>query len=63
MTAYLVVLWIYEGLGHTLLSRPALGGGRSAGLWFLAPAAVLAGLVAAFARVEISARRPHRENR
>jgi peptidoglycan/LPS O-acetylase OafA/YrhL len=60
MTAYLVVLWAYEGLGGVLPMEPTVGWWAQRWLWFLAPAAVLAVLVALFARVELAARRPRR---
>jgi hypothetical protein len=58
MTAYLVVLWAYEGLGGTLPSESTAGWWAQRWLWLLAPLAVLAVLVALFARVELAARRP-----
>ena len=58
MTAYLVVLWVYEGLGGTLATEPAAGWWAQRWLWLLAPSAVLAVLVALFARFELAARRP-----
>lgn len=58
MTAYLVVLWAYEGLGRTLPAEPTAGWWAQRWLWVLAPAAVLGALVALFARVELAARRP-----
>jgi hypothetical protein len=58
MTAYLVVLWAYEGLGRTLLAAPTAGWWAQRWLWILAPSAVLAVLVVLFARVELAARRP-----
>jgi hypothetical protein len=60
MTAYLVVLWAYEGLGGTLPTEPAVGWWAQRWLWLLAPLAVLAVLVARFARVEVAARRPRK---
>ena len=57
MTAYLVVVWAYEGLGGTLLAQPTAGWWAQRWLWLLAPSAVLAVLVALFARVELAARR------
>jgi peptidoglycan/LPS O-acetylase OafA/YrhL len=60
MTAYLVVLWAYEGLGGTLPAEPTAGWWAQRWLWLLAPSAVLAVLVALFARVELAARRPRR---
>jgi membrane-anchored protein YejM (alkaline phosphatase superfamily) len=60
MTAYLVVLWIYEGLGHTLLSEPTAEWWAQRWLWLLAPTAVLLVLIAVFARFEIKVRRPRR---
>jgi hypothetical protein len=41
MTAYLVVLWAYEGLGGTLLAEPTAGWWAQRWLWLLAPSAVL----------------------
>jgi hypothetical protein len=61
MTAYLVVVWAYEGLGRTLLAEPTAGWWAQRWLWLLAPLAVLAVLVAMFARVELAARRPRGE--
>ena len=58
MTAYLVVLWAYEGLGGTLGAEPTAGWWAQRWLWLLAPSAVLAVLVVLFARVELAARRP-----
>ena len=58
MTAYLVVLWAYEGLGRSLLAAPTAGWWAQRWLWLLAPSAVLAVLVAVFARVELAARKP-----
>jgi peptidoglycan/LPS O-acetylase OafA/YrhL len=60
MTAYLVVLWAYEGLGGTLPAEPTAGWWAQRWLWLLAPSAVLAVLVALFAPVELAARRPRR---
>ena len=58
MTAYLVALWVYEGLGGTLATEPTAGWWAQRWLWLLAPSAVLAVLVALFARFELAARRP-----
>ena len=58
MTAYLMVLWAYERLGEVLTAEPTVGWWAQRWLWLLAPSAVLAGLVALFARVELAARRP-----
>jgi hypothetical protein len=60
MTAYLIVLWIYERLGHTLRrSRPPTGGRNAgSGCW---PLVALVMLIAVFARVEIIVRRPRRK--
>ncbi|MEO3873690.1 acyltransferase [Nonomuraea sp. B12E4] len=58
MTAYLVVLWAYEGLGGTLPAEPTAGWWSQRWLWLLAPSAVLAVLAVPFARVELAARRP-----
>jgi peptidoglycan/LPS O-acetylase OafA/YrhL len=60
MTAYLVVLWAYEGLGGTLLAEPTAGWWAQRWLWVLGPAAVLAVLAVLFAWVELAARRPRR---
>ncbi|MFI6175596.1 acyltransferase [Nonomuraea sp. NPDC051191] len=60
MTAYLVVVWAYEGLGGTLPALPTAGWWRQRWLWLLAPSAVLGVLVMLFARVELAARRPRR---
>jgi hypothetical protein len=60
MTAYLIVLWIYERLGHTLPAEPTADWWAQRWLWLLAPLVVLVLLVAVFARVEIMARRPRR---
>jgi hypothetical protein len=60
MTAYLIALWIYERLGHTLLSEPTAQWWAQRWLWVLAPLVVLIVLVAVFARVEIGVRRPRR---
>ena len=60
MTALLVVVLAYEGLGHTLLSQPTGEWWGQRWLWLLAPAIVRGALVAAFGRVEIAARRPRR---
>jgi hypothetical protein len=58
MTVCLVVVWAYEGLGGTLLAEPTAGWWAQRWLWPLAPLAILAVLVALFARVELAARRP-----
>jgi Acyltransferase family len=57
MTALLMVVWGYEALGFSLLARPTAEWWLQRWLWLLAPAAVLAALVAVFARVELAARR------
>lgn len=56
MSAYLVVLWSYEGLGHTLLAEPTAQWWAQRWLWLLAPLAVLLVLIAIFGRVETWAR-------
>lgn len=61
MTAYLVVLWAYEGLGGTLPAEPTAGWWSRRWLWLLAPSAVLAALAVLFTRVELAARRPRKE--
>jgi peptidoglycan/LPS O-acetylase OafA/YrhL len=61
MTAYLVVLWAYEGVGGTLAAEPTAGWWAQRWLWLLAPSAVLAVLAVVFARVELAARRPRKE--
>lgn len=58
MTAYLVVLWAYEGLGGTLSGAPTAGWWAQRWLWLLGPAVVMGVLVALFARVEAAGRRP-----
>lgn len=61
MTAYLIVLWIYERLGHTLPAEPTADWWTQRWLWLLAPLAVLIMLIAVFARVETMVRRPRRK--
>ncbi|UXA18748.1 acyltransferase [Mycobacterium sp. SMC-4] len=56
MSAYLVVVWIYEATGATLPAEPDTQWWSQRWLWLLAPAAVLAVLTAVFARVEIASR-------
>lgn len=56
MTAYLVVLWVYEGLGGSLLAAPDASWWGQRLLWLLAPAAVLTSVVAIFGRVERAVR-------
>ncbi len=60
MTAYLVVLWLYERSGHTLIAEPTAAWWAQRWLWVAAPLAVLLVLVAVLARVEFAARRPLR---
>ena len=60
MTAYLVVLWIYERLGHTLPAEPTADWWAQRWFWLLAPLAVFIALIAVFARVEFMVRRPRR---
>jgi len=57
MTAFLVAAVVFERLGGTLLAEPTAGWWAQRPLWLLAPAVVLAGLVAVFARVELPTRR------
>ena len=57
MSAYLLVLWAYEGLGGSLQAAPDAHWWGQRPLWLLAPAAVLAGLVAIFGRLERAVRR------
>ncbi|MEE4024652.1 acyltransferase [Gordonia sp. PKS22-38] len=52
MTAYVVVVRIFEGTGHTLLTDPTAAWWAQRGLWLLAPLAVLLALIAALAPVE-----------
>ncbi len=52
MTAYLLVLWVYEGLGGSLLGEPDGHWWAQRPLWLLAPAAVLAGLATIFGPLE-----------
>ncbi|MET8984523.1 acyltransferase [Nonomuraea wenchangensis] len=61
MTAYLVVLWVYEGLGGTLPAEPTAGWWAQRWLWLVAPSVVMAVLVVLFVRVELAARRPRGE--
>lgn len=60
MTAYVVVLWAFEGLGGTLAAEPTAGWWAQRWLWLLAPLAVLAVLAVLFVRVELAARRPRK---
>jgi hypothetical protein len=60
MTAYLIVVWIYERLGYTLPAEPTADWWLQRWLWLLAPLAVLIVLIAVFARVETMVRRPRR---
>ncbi|GIH66757.1 hypothetical protein Msi02_75740 [Microbispora siamensis] len=60
MTAYLVVLWAYEGLGGTLPAQPTAGWWAQRWLWLVAPSVVLVVLAVLFVRVELAARRPRR---
>jgi heme/copper-type cytochrome/quinol oxidase subunit 2 len=61
MTAYLIVLWIYERLGHTLPAEPTADWWAQRWLWLLAPLVILIVLIAVFARVETMVRRPRRK--
>jgi hypothetical protein len=61
MTAYLIVLWIYERLGYTLPAEPTADWWTQRWLWLLAPLAVLIVFIAVFARVETMVRRPRRK--
>ncbi|WP_413098366.1 acyltransferase family protein [Streptomyces sp. Inha503] len=56
MTAYLVALWVYERLGHTLPSKPTADWWAQRWYWLLAPLAALLALIAVFAPVEIRTR-------
>nr|WP_166757742.1 acyltransferase [Modestobacter marinus] len=56
MTALLLVVRTVEGLGGTLLAEPTAQWWAQRWLWLLAPAAVLAALVAVVGRVEVVAR-------
>jgi peptidoglycan/LPS O-acetylase OafA/YrhL len=60
MTAYLLVVWAYEGLGRALPAEPTAGRWAQRWLWLLGPLAVLAVLVAVFARFELAARGPRK---
>src|SRR5262249_45117677 len=60
MTAYLVVLWAYEGVGGTLSAEPTPGWWAQRWLRLLAPWGVLAALVVLFAPGGWAARRPRR---
>ncbi|WP_409331605.1 acyltransferase family protein [Trujillonella humicola] len=57
MTALLAVVLAVEALGGTLLTEPTAEWWAQRWLWLLAPAAVLAALIAAVGRVELAARR------
>ncbi|MFC7102282.1 acyltransferase family protein [Nonomuraea rubra] len=57
MTAYLVVLWAYEGLGGTLPAEPTAAWWAQRWLWLVAPSVVMVVLVVLFIRVELAARR------
>ena len=57
MTAFLLAAVVFERLGGTLLAEPTAGWWAQRPLWLLAPAVVLAGLVAVLARVELPTRR------
>jgi fucose 4-O-acetylase-like acetyltransferase len=61
MTAYLVVVWVYERLGHTLRAEATTDWWAQRWFWVLAPLAVLLVLVAVFGWVETMARRPRRK--
>lgn len=61
MTAFLAVVWIYEGTGAALPTEPSGAWWAQRGLWLVAPFSVLAVLIAVFARVEFAARRPRRQ--
>jgi fucose 4-O-acetylase-like acetyltransferase len=54
MTAYLVAAVAFEAVGGTLLDEPTAAWWAQRPLWLLAPGLLLAGLVALFARVELS---------
>ncbi|WP_199923173.1 acyltransferase family protein [Streptomyces sp. NRRL S-813] len=56
MTAYLAALWVYERLGHTLLSEPTTAWWAQRWFWLLAPLVALLALIAVFAPVEIKTR-------
>ncbi|MFG2113745.1 acyltransferase [Streptomyces sp. NPDC048718] len=62
MTAYVVTVWIYEGLGHTLLAEPTAQWWEQRWFWLPAPLAVLVALVAVFAPVEFKVRRRGRRS-
>lgn len=52
MTAFLLVILAYEGLGEVLLDEPTASWWWQRWLWLLAPAAILTVLIAIFGRVE-----------
>ncbi|KRE26870.1 hypothetical protein ASG82_10155 [Mycobacterium sp. Soil538] len=56
MTAYLLVVWVYERSGGTLLTEPTAQWWAQRWLWLVGPLVVLVALVAVFARVEVAAR-------
>jgi hypothetical protein len=58
MTAYLVVLRGYEALGGRLGAVPDAGWWAGRWFWVVAPALVLAAVVAVVGRVEVASRRP-----
>jgi hypothetical protein len=58
MTAFVAVIGIYRATGHELLARPTTAWWIQRPLWLLAPGLLLAGLVAVFARFELSPRSP-----
>ncbi|MDO5502002.1 MAG: acyltransferase [Actinomycetia bacterium] len=60
MSALLVTIWMYEGLGHQLMDEPTASWWAQRWLWLLAPLVVLAALIAAFGRIEFAARRSRR---
>lgn len=60
MTAYLVVVWVYERAGFALPVEPTAQWWAQRWLWLVGPLAVLVVLVAVFGRVESAARRPFR---
>jgi hypothetical protein len=56
MTAYLVVVESYEALGGVLVSEPTAGWWAQRWLWLVAPATVMAVIVAALGRLETGRR-------
>ncbi|MGK2316574.1 hypothetical protein [Gordonia rhizosphera] len=62
MTAYLIVVTIFEGLGRRLQTEPSTDWWAQRWFWLLAPLAVLVVVVAVFAPVERMSRRSSRRS-